>query len=192
MVRNDGRAGGGRSSGRRLPTEEELSLWRFAVRDAVPMPGRVVQPIAVPPQTETAPETVASAPRSVPLRPLPARLPLEPGVSRDMDHHTADRLRRGRVPIDARIDLHGMTQAEAHEALVGMVPHCRNQGRRCLLVITGKGAMTPGGGVLRREAPRWLAEPATARLIVAIQPAHSKDGGDGALYVLLRKRRDGR
>jgi len=192
MVRDDGRAraGGRRSAGRRLPTEDELNLWHFAIRDAVPMPGRAAPPIAVPAKPEPEPAPPAAAPAAP--RANPVRAPLEPGVLRDMDHHTADRLRRGRVPIDARIDLHGMTQAEAHEALLGMVSHCRRQDRRCLLVITGKGGMTPGGGVLRRNAPRWLAEPATARMIVAIQPAHVKDGGDGAFYVLLRKRRDER
>jgi len=193
MVRDDGRArvGGRRSSVRRLPTEDELNLWHFAIRDAAPMPGRVVPPLAAQPKPDPAPETVSTAATPAP-RAAPVRAPLELGALRDMDHHTADRLRRGRVPIDARIDLHGMTQVEAHEALIGMVFHCRNQDRRCLLVITGKGGMTPGGGVLRREAPRWLAEPTTARAIVAIQPAQPKDGGGGAFYVLLRKRRDGR
>ncbi|MCG5241901.1 Smr/MutS family protein, partial [Azospirillum doebereinerae] len=86
--------------------------------------------------------------------------------------------------------LHGMTQAQAHSAPAGFVHHAWNQGRRCVLVITGKGSFTGGAGVLRQAAPRWLGDPALRPMVLAIQPARPKDGGDGALYVLIKRRRD--
>jgi DNA-nicking Smr family endonuclease len=94
-------------------------------------------------------------------------------------------VRRGRYPVAARLDLHGLTQAEAHRALCGFIALSRAAGRRCILVITGHGRLS--GGVLRASVPRWLAEPSLRRHILAIAPARPQDGGNGALYVLLRR-----
>ena len=102
-----------------------------------------------------------------------------------VDRATAERLKRGRYQVEARLDLHGMTQAEAHRALAGFVGRSRAAGRRCVLVITGHGRMT--GGVLKSAVPRWLAEPGLRPDVLAITPAQPRAGGDGALYVLLRR-----
>ncbi|MDJ0950025.1 MAG: Smr/MutS family protein [Alphaproteobacteria bacterium] len=105
------------------------------------------------------------------------------------------RLRRGQLPIDARLDLHGMTQAEAHRALADFIAISHDAGRRCVLVITGKGgraedvSTTQRTGVLRQAVPQWLSGPPNAALVLATAPARPKDGGAGALYVLLRRRR---
>jgi DNA-nicking Smr family endonuclease len=112
-----------------------------------------------------------------------------PGLAR----RQALRLRRGQLAIEARLDLHGLTQAEAHRALAGFVARSHAAGKRVLLVVTGKGTR-PGAdgspsGVLRRNVPRWLAEPALRPLVLATAPALSRDGGDGALYLLLRRSR---
>ncbi|HYM71881.1 MAG TPA: Smr/MutS family protein [Stellaceae bacterium] len=102
-----------------------------------------------------------------------------------IDRARAERLKRGRLPVEARLDLHGMTQAEAHRALAGFVRNSRAAGRRCVLVITGRGAV--GGGVLRAAVPRWLAEPEFRPHLLAIATAQPRDGGAGALYVMLRR-----
>jgi DNA-nicking Smr family endonuclease len=102
-----------------------------------------------------------------------------------VDRATAERLKRGRYPVEASLDLHGMTQAEAHRALADFIPRSRAGGRRCLLVITGRGRM--GGGILKAAVPRWLGEPELRRHVLAIAPAQPDAGGSGALYVLLRR-----
>ncbi|WP_374440071.1 Smr/MutS family protein [Stella sp.] len=146
--------------------------------------------------TPAAPPAAGEAPGASPIRPSPPgpdarrRGRLDAGAAVDVDARTAERLKRGRVPIDGRLDLHGLTQAEAHVALVGAVRSGAAQGRRCLLVITGRGDW--GGterGVLRRMVPRWLNEPAIRPHVLAFAEAQPRDGGGGALYVLLRRRR---
>jgi DNA-nicking Smr family endonuclease len=110
-----------------------------------------------------------------------------------LDHGTARKLGRGRLEPQARLDLHGMTSDRAHAALGGFVARSRDAGLRCVLVVTGKGRGEGGGargeGVLRREAPRWLATPPLAQMVVGVFEAHARHGGGGALYVYLRRRR---
>jgi len=111
---------------------------------------------------------------------------------------TQDRLRRGAMAPDARIDLHGMTQQAAHRTLFAWLATAHARGHRLVLVITGKGnpkngenapwMMSPHG-VLKQMVPRWLNEPGLAALIASSGPAHARHGGEGALYVYLRKRR---
>ncbi len=108
------------------------------------------------------------------------------------------RLAKGHDRIEARLDLHGLTQAEAHAALVGFIHRCHAAGHRMVLVITGKGGPNDAPaqaelhlaprprGVLRRNLPRWLAEPGLSALVLNYAPAHTRHGGEGALYVTLR------
>jgi DNA-nicking Smr family endonuclease len=120
--------------------------------------------------------------------PLPALIYPSPKPG-GVDGATLSRLKRGRIEIDARIDLHGMDQRSAFATLLGFVDTASRQGRRALLVITGKGPAAQGGGVLRRNVPGWLmASPVSGR-ILAIEPAHLRHGGEGAFYVLLRRKR---
>ncbi len=135
-------------------------------------------------------EPVAKPPPATPPPPKPAALPpLAPGAPAGLDKHTAQRLKRGQLAIDGRIDLHGMTQAEAHRALTAYLERAQGAARRCVLVITGKGRVSEEGGVLRAMVPRWLNAPANRARVLAITPAQPKDGGAGALYVLLRRKR---
>ena len=102
-------------------------------------------------------------------------------------------LARGRVRIDARIDLHGMTQAEAHGTLRRFLLRSQANGARFVLVITGKGAPdAPRGerGVLRQQVPLWLALPEFRRHVLGFDVAHTGHGGEGALYVRLRRARE--
>lgn len=110
---------------------------------------------------------------------------------------TQERLRKGQIDPDAKIDLHGMTEAVAHRALQTWLAAAQGRGHRLVLVVTGKGNprnddnapwMMSRHGVLKEMVPRWLNEPQLAALIASVQPAHVRHGGGGALYVWLRKR----
>lgn len=189
---------------RRL-TEEEIRLWRTAMQDAVPLdrPDHAVVPVvtavAPPPPAVPAPDPLPSPSGSAPSPPsrpsapakpaLPSAPPAAPVWPPGLDRRTDQRLRRGLLAIDARIDLHGMNQATAHAAVVAFLLRCSYEGRRCVLVITGKGTPGEGGGVLRHALPRWLAETPTRPIVIAHAPAQPRHGGDGALYVLLKRRR---
>ena len=158
------------------PRRSDRAVWAEAVRGVVPLPGRIAPPL--PPE----PQKAAS--------PLPGPIdeaPLERFAG--IDRATAERLKRGRHPVEARLDLHGRTQAEAHRELCAFVEDSYRDGRRCVLVITGRGLGPDGPGVLKSVVPRWLAEPGPRRRILAIAAAQPHHGGAGALYLLLRRRR---
>lgn len=100
-----------------------------------------------------------------------------------------DRLRRGQLPIDGVVDLHGLTQAAAHTLIERYIASSARIGRRCILVITGKGAVSAGGGILRRRLADWLNQPACRPHVLAFVPAQPQHGGGGATYVLLKRQR---
>ncbi|MDE1148787.1 MAG: Smr/MutS family protein [Azospirillaceae bacterium] len=187
---------------RRAPTSEEIRLWREVMRDAAPI-RKSGQPLPPAPPAPT-PQAVVAAPApavaSAPVRPAPPVAPLTHpplvfGARAGLDRRTDDRLRRGQLAIDGRLDLHGMTQAEAHGALNSFVARAHREGRRTLLIITGKGSGgTPLGpdrekGVLRGAVPRWLGEAPLRPLVLAIRQAQPQHGGGGALYILLKRQR---
>lgn len=96
-------------------------------------------------------------------------------------------MRRGRLDVAGKLDMHGMTQAEALAALGGFLAHHRAEGARCVLVVTGKGGRDGSGG-LRAKVPDWLAGGALRALVGGYAPAHQKHGGAGAYYVFLKAR----
>lgn len=100
-----------------------------------------------------------------------------------------DRLRKGRMRPEGRLDLHGMTADRALGALNGFLADAQGSGKRCVLVITGKGSMKEGGGVIRRELPSWLNAPGNRARVLGFAGAQPNDGGGGAFYVLLKRRR---
>lgn len=181
-------------------SDEDAELWRRATREAVPLSrGKTPPPPVAPPapsrerpaQPSARPANVA-APRA-PAKPSQPVAMLAPGRSPGLDRRTADRLRRGLMPIDARIDLHGMIQSEALGALFEFIQDSAAAGLRCVLVITGRGSRSAGGmGILRAAVPDWLNRPACRSHVLAFAPAQPKHGGAGALYVLLRRKRDPR
>jgi DNA-nicking Smr family endonuclease len=131
---------------------------------------------------------VARSPTAVP-EPAPPLPPLSVDRTSGYDRANAERLKRGKHPVEARLDLHGLTQAEAHRALAGFLRGARATGKRCVLVVTGRGST--GSGVLRNAVPRWLDEPEFRPHVLAIATAQPRDGGAGALYVMLRRTRTG-
>lgn len=165
---------------------EDLALWRHVTRDDARLAGR---DYLTPPEAPTNAAPQPPPPRDLPpgARPLPE---VTPGRAGGVDKRTAQRLKRGQLRPEGRIDLHGRTQSEAHADLAHFLADAQAAGKRCVLVITGKGVRRDGSiGVLRQMVPRWLNEPGNRRRIIAVHEAQPRDGGGGALYVLLRKGR---
>jgi DNA-nicking Smr family endonuclease len=174
---------------RRGLTPEERTLWAHVVQSAKPMPGRSLPAPEPLPEPEAQPDP--SSPR-LPAAAPPARPRLLPlaGVERRM----LKDLSRGSRQVEGRLDLHGMRQAEAHQALRAFLHRHHALGSKLLLVITGKGggpdSMTGERGILRRLVPHWLADPDLRPLVVGFEVSARQHGGEGALYVRLRRRRD--
>ena len=163
------------------PKADDEDLFRRALHDAVPLKKRAER-MTPKPDVKRPPKTKAVSPPPPPPKPKEAALPpLEAGVAVGVDIRTVRKLRRGQMSVDARLDLHGQTQDMAHEALSAFLARAQGSGARTVLVITGK------SGVLRQMVPRWLnAAPNRAR-VLSFVPARPADGGEGALYVLLKK-----
>ncbi len=174
---------------RRL-SDEEIALWVEVARSvsrrhgaSLPAPAKPFAPKApaqAPANAAPAAETKPVKTRPLPLAPIERRLKRE--------------LARGRGAIDGALDLHGMTQAEAHQALRGFLRHSQAHGARVVIVVTGKGG--PLGepamygeerGVLRRLTPHWLREPDLRSVVLGFEEAGRAHGGSGALYVRLRR-----
>ena len=183
---------------KRTPSPEESELWRKAMQDAKPLQrGRrttkKAAAAAPPPASPAEPPPPARSKRALPPPPplLPPTPPaLEPGRNAGVDKRLAERLKRGQLPIEGMLDLHGLTQEEAHRQLDGFLAHAAYGGRRCVLVITGKGAWREESGILREMVPRWLNEAPNRARVLAIASAQPRHGGGGALYVLLKRRRE--
>jgi DNA-nicking Smr family endonuclease len=180
-------------SRRRVLSYEERVLWTTVTKAIAPLraSARLAPDAHDEPVTEiTKPARPAARPKrsSPPLAPQrPAPPPLAPPLAplgRRMKRDVA----RGKQAIDARLDLHGLTQSEAHAALLHFLRNAHARDARLLLVITGKGR---GGepGVLRRQVPQWLSLPEFRTFVVGFEDAHIAHGGEGALYVRLRRSR---
>ncbi|MFC3229940.1 Smr/MutS family protein [Marinibaculum pumilum] len=189
---------------------EDLALWESVAAQVAPLDN---WDIAVPEPELPAPAAGVGTPKQKPAarrKPPPAATkpkppPPPPSRSLTIDRRTLQGLRRGRTPIDARLDLHGHRQASAYAALAAFLQGAARSGRRFVLVITGKGAPPGAGGrdedgdlpiperrgVLRSAVPHWLREPALADLVVGVAAAGPLHGGSGALYIQLRRKGPG-
>ena len=175
---------------RRDLNPEDAELWRHVTRNVQPYhrPARHAAPDVFEPAGSSRPSV--PAPRDVPARRAPPAAPLVVGDAHEMDRRTAKRFKRGELAIDARIDLHGFTLDQAHAALGGFIRREHGRGSRCVVVVTGKGrASESGEGKIRRETPHWLNQPTLRPLVLAVTEARTRDGGTGAFYVLLKRRR---
>jgi DNA-nicking Smr family endonuclease len=148
------------------------------MRDVTPLPGRRAGS-SLPRRCAPDPADAVPAP--------PVQQPLDRFAG--IDRANAERLKRGLHAIEARLDLHGMTQAEAHRELIDFVAASHQAGRRCVLIITGRGLGPDGPGVLKSAVPRWLEQAGLRRRILAVAAAQPRHGGAGALYLLLRRQR---
>jgi DNA-nicking Smr family endonuclease len=212
--------GGKPGKGGRQVTEDEAELWRQLTHsvDRVKTKPRVPAHEAEPAAPASAP-TVPAAPepsaargrtvRAAPATPAAGPPPKAP-VPAELDRRTVRQVGAGKVPIDAVLDLHGLHQAAAYTRLRAFLMSSQVNGHRMVLVITGKGngvrplapdlrsnRMRDGEGsdpvsrgVLRRSVPQWLQEPELGAVVLSYAAAGARHGGDGALYVRLRKARD--
>jgi len=179
-----------------LNKEDEL-LWRTVTSDVRPLASS--RALTQPPSPAAVPTNIASprfrnqdntaSPITLNFTTQRALPELDHGHAPGVDKQNKKRLIRGRKVIEARLDLHGQTQEDARANLISFIQRAYNGKRRCVLVITGKGLRLHSGeiGVLRRNVPRWLNESPLRPLVLAFSHATPKDGGEGALYVLLKR-----
>jgi DNA-nicking Smr family endonuclease len=179
---------------KRALSEEEHALWESVARQTKPLrkklraakaaaePSAAEMPVAAKPIPP--PKSLPSA--AMPRPAKPEAPPLAP-----LGRRERSQLSRGRKEIDARLDLHGMTQTRAHRALSGFLQRAHSDGLTFVLIITGKGKMGAESerGVLRRQVPQWLSLPEFRSLVVGFEEAHVGHGGEGALYVRIRRSR---
>jgi DNA-nicking Smr family endonuclease len=171
---------------KRSLSEEERKLWESVAKQVKPLRKlpRLAKPHPIGPEAPAVP-TRPPSPVKIAPPPKPQAPPLAPIGRRDRA-----KLSRGKQEIDARIDLHGMTQTRAHRALFGFLQRAHHEGFTFVLVITGKGRLgDTERGVLRRQVPQWLALPEFRALVVGFEEAHIGHGGEGALYVRVRRAR---
>lgn len=162
---------------------EDRALWDEVTRSLKPLRGRAAAPSA------PRPKPLRSAPSARPRPPVPAAAPAS------LDRRLKRRLARGVAAVDDRLDLHGMTQAQAHSSLLRFLRRAQAGGARLVLVITGKGAARSvaardpgtGSGTLRRQVPRWLGLPPFHPYVSACEQAGPAHGGEGALYIRIRR-----
>jgi DNA-nicking Smr family endonuclease len=180
-------------------TPDEEDLWSLVARTVRPLQSLPAARKAPRPTIDAgttaaagrdparATKKVAAAEPKVAARPP---RPASPPALSPIMRKEKQKLARGHDTIDARIDLHGMTQTEAHAALRSLLQRCQADGAKFVLVITGKGLPNErfgGRGVLRRQVPQWLALPEFRRYVAGFDVAHAGHGGEGALYVRVRK-----
>ncbi len=178
--------------------ENDIELWARVVESARPLRKRTVAQLPEPP-APSRPRKAAKAPEP-PRQPPAPKAPPKPAPAvrgETLDRQTARKLEGGRLPVEAKLDLHGMRQRDAHAELKRFLKSAQAKGQRHVLVITGKGTAADARsfyaedarGVLRQAVPHWLAAPDLAYVVVSFSPAPRRLGGDGALYVRLRKAR---
>ena len=171
----------------RVLSAEDHALWRSITRSLVPLKRKRAQPLN-PHTPDKVRKTMRPARVVTPLAPP---LPKAPPPLMRIDRRMKQALARGRLEIDARLDLHGRTQSEAHAALLRFLRRAQRDGARTVLVITGKGGEAAGErGVLKRQVPLWLALPEFRTFVLGVEGAHIAHGGEGALYVRIRRKRE--
>ena len=173
----------------RGPSDTELLLWK-AIR-------RTVKPIHRTPADDNNLKSETSL-RNKPvfdetmIDPFPVKIsekPAAPKTIKNLDGRTYERLRRGKLPIEGMLDLHGMTQNQAHQALNNFVMRSYQSNKRCVLVITGKGLRSGGQGVLKSRLADWLALEPLNRIVLKHVNARQHHGGSGAFYLYLKRDR---
>lgn len=177
---------------KRQLSEEEKLLWQQATRHDKPLRKDVeateeaTEPLLDKLKKSSAKPKRTTTPPTKTAKFLPANTPKEKklGDYAGIDRNTADKFRRGKSPIDAKLDLHGMSSERAHKALINFIKKQAQLENRRLLVITGKGS-----GLLRSSLPNWLGLAGVAEFILAFDNAKPQHGGDGAYYILLKRNR---
>jgi DNA-nicking Smr family endonuclease len=178
---------------KRALSEEEHALWESVARQIKPLrkkPRAITAPAILPAVEAQAVAKAAVHPKPITVVAPPPKKPVTPPLA-PLGRRERSQLSKGRKEIEARLDLHGMTQARAHRALSGFLHRAHGEGLTFVLVITGKGKIGAESerGVLRRQVPQWLSQPEFRTLVVGFEEAHIGHGGAGALYVRIRRSR---
>jgi DNA-nicking Smr family endonuclease len=175
--------------GAKTLSAEDRILWVRITRTAVPLKGRDRALLSEPDEPMIA-ETFLSEqePAPTPVRRRTGAVQAAHPAPRSLDLPTRKKLAKGRLPIEGSVDLHGLTQSEAHALLLSFLHRAYADGRRHVLVITGKGESFRSEGVLRRAVPAWFATPPFRALVSGQEAAARHHGGAGAIYVRLRRR----
>lgn len=173
-----------KSPGKRL-SEEDRVLWNLVARSTMPLKGKRAVEIPEVPSVSMEEAMGAAAASPAPAA-SPAARPKH-SVTHAFDKPTHDKLAKGRLPIEGRVDLHGMTQEQAYSLLLSFLHRAHAGGVRYVLVITGKGSSSGGDGVLRRAVPAWLSTAPFRPLVSSHDHAARNHGGAGALYVRLHR-----
>jgi DNA-nicking Smr family endonuclease len=178
---------------KRTLSEEEHALWESVARQAKPLRNKhrlaALQPVSPKAETQVPVKAVAH-PKPIPVAAPPQKKPAVPPLM-PLGRRERSQLSKGKKEIEARLDLHGMTQARAHRVLSGFLHRAHGDGLTFVLVITGKGKIGAESerGVLRRQVPQWLSQPEFRNVVVGFEEAHIGHGGAGALYVRIRRSR---
>jgi DNA-nicking Smr family endonuclease len=176
---------------KRSLSEEERVLWESVAKQTKPLrkkPRAAKAEGAAPAAEALVAAKPVAPPKPLPLAKIPRAPPAAPPLA-PLGRRERSQLSRGRKEIDARLDLHGMTLTRAHRALSGFLQRAHRDGMTFVLVITGKGKIGAESerGVLRRQVPQWLGLPEFRALVVGFEEAHIGHGGEGALYVRIRR-----
>lgn len=174
------------------PDPADEALWNEVAKSVQPLRGRQSPPKPKPPKPSPEGRPVArrvsSPPAPKPRGPAP-RPELAAGAVDAVDRRLGERLRRGRLAIDATLDLHGHLYESAAREVTAFVTAAHRRGARMVLIVTGKGSRAGGEGVLRQSLPRWLNAPNLRDRVLAFSAAQPRHGGEGAFYVLLKRQR---
>ena len=178
---------------KRALSEEEHALWESFARQIKPLRKKhraIAAPATLPAVEAQATANAVVHPKPIPAVAPPPKKPAPPPLV-SLGRRERTQLSKGRKEIEARLDLHGMTQARAHRALAGFLHRAHGEGLTFVLVITGKGKIGADSerGVLRRQVPQWLSQPEFRSVVVGFEEAHIGHGGAGALYVRIRRSR---
>ena len=176
---------------KRVLSGDEVELWDSVAKGVRPLRGKrraaksevipAAELAAIPPPKAVAPPSVVSIPAKPPEPPLAV-----------LGRRERSQISRGKKEIEGRLDLHGMTQTRAHRVLFTFLQRSQEEGKALVLVITGKGRTTGSDserGILRRQVPQWLGLSEFRHLVVGFEQAHVGHGGEGALYVRIRRAR---
>lgn len=172
------------------PPIDDAHLWEHVTKEITPLKSKQKAP-----EKKQSSQSTSTKKEEIVLPPPPAehesraQQALESGGIKDIDRATAQKLKSGKFPIDIRLDLHGHTQEEAFTLLKQRLALAYETGQRCMLVITGKGKFSGGEGVLRQQFPLWLNMQGLREYVVMFTKAMPKDGGSGAFYVLVKRKR---
>lgn len=168
---------------RRL-SQAEAELWDVVTADVRPFHAR---PQRIEPAPASAEKAAEARPVAAPNRDRPPAPPRPMAPAADIDHRTRVKIKRGRLEVGAKLDLHGMRQDEAQRALMAFLRRAQANGAKVAIVVTGKGQSREEGGVLRRVVPMWLQAPNLRDVVVGFGEAARHHGGEGALYVRIRR-----